>query len=106
MIIEIKEFKEPFDTTEIFEKVIKNFKEEAEKLNLKYRLQELSDNCLKIIKPIFKGIGDSLGKNEIFYCLEEDYFFFYDGLQEDLLNEIKPILKAIPQKFKVEVIKD
>lgn len=104
MIISINKFQYRLEEKEIFEKLIEDFNNLSKELNLKYKLILEYDFEAKLIKSLFWNFGDSLGDNKIFYDSYSEEFYFYEGIDEELFKEIKPILLEIKQKFKIETI--
>lgn len=103
MIISINKFQER-EEKEIFEKLIEDFNKKSKEFNLKYKLILEYDFEAKLIKPLFWNFGDSLGDNKIFYDSYSEEFYFYEGIDKKLFEEIKLIFEEIKQKFKIETI--
>lgn len=100
------------ETEELFKKLVQEFNEISKSKGMKFKLGLDSTNMrAKLYKSILFGFGDSLGNTEIQYREKEnpesvDYFYFFGGINSKVFEEIKPILEALKQEFKVEVIKE
>ncbi|MDD5651216.1 MAG: hypothetical protein PHF86_12505 [Candidatus Nanoarchaeia archaeon] len=107
MIKDIIDYEElEFDNSKIFEKLIKDFNTLAEKNNSRFRLY-FSDNDSKLVlsKHIIAKLrfGNNLPKLEINFNNTENNFYFEEGIDEDILEEIKFLLIILEQEFLVEV---
>lgn len=91
------------DNSKIFEKLLNDFNQEAKKLKLKYRL-EFNEDKIFMAKQIFLSFGSSIPECYIGYNKTGDYFFFDEGVAEDIFNEAKEIFSKLNQKFLIEVI--
>jgi len=86
---------------EVFENLIENFNSEAIKQNNKFRLK------IKYKYPhltrgnwLFEDYSCQIVWNNL-----DNFFSFVDELDEDIFNQIKPILENLKGLFKIEIVK-
>lgn len=88
---------------ELFEKLIEDFNNISREIGSKYHL-EFNIFFPSLIKPVFMNMGNFLGENVILYNKEINKFYFYGGIEEEIIEDIKEILEKLKQDFLVEVI--
>jgi hypothetical protein len=109
MIISISKYQdENQKELEIKKKLIEDFNRLAKEQKSKYKLFLEYEYRIKLIKPFLWNLnfGNFLGENRIFYILYSDEFYFYEGIDKKIFEDIKPILDSekLKQKFKIEII--
>lgn len=99
MTIEITYIKEtPREIKEkVVEELINDFNKIAIEKNIKYKIK-LKYEYPHLVQNfwIFENYSNQI-------CFHDSYFTFIDELNEEIFNEIKPILDEIPQIFKIEL---
>lgn len=107
MIKEIIDYEDlEVDNTELFEKLIKDFNYLTQKNNSRCRIY-FNDNFTKLILikfliPIIK-LGNDFPNIEINYNSTEKHFYFKEGIDKSIFEEIKFFLITLEQEFLVEV---
>jgi len=106
MIISITPYEENEEReniiSEAYESLIKEFNLEAKRQKSKFRLRQEEKCCLQ--KLCFGLLINNLGNYIINYNCDSDTFSFESGIEKDIFDEVKQILRALKQKFDCEVI--
>lgn len=102
MIIDIIEKAEEKDSNEVFENLVKNFNELAKKEKSKYMLGFDSFGDLFLTKSIIFKIGTSIKPIKVNFS--NAYFYFKEGIDSEIFEEIKEIIKKLNEQFLVEIL--
>lgn len=102
MTLKIKYIKETREEIEekAYSDLIEHFNNLAEAKGIKYRIK-VKYNYPHIVKNVFFGLFEDYSVQIIY--LNGIFFIESRGIDEDVLEEIRPILNKIPEVFEVEL---